>query len=282
MFNKIYEASLFDYKMNDEQLKSYNEKMNLGIADKCFFMHHLSDYQVLVDYGCADGNLIKAAMTFNPDAFYIGYDISDQMLSAAQNNIGQHDNLMLTSDFNKVITTIKKIGGTSIITLNSLIHEIYSYCNKAEQNSFWKDIFNSGFAYISIRDMMMREKAFNIKIPEDELEALKNDLIQLDHGEEKLASFEEINGEITTEGELIHLLMKWDYWNNWKREVNENYLGVKVEDFFRKLHTAGKGKYKVDYWEPFTLRYLKDKVKDLIGFDIKSSTHIKVLLKVIK
>jgi len=273
-FNQIYEA-LDTHKMNDDQLSTYIEKMNKGLVDKLFFMDHIPDYDLLVDFGCADGSLIKAAVPYEPDATYIGYDISEQMLEKAGK--GQ-DKIIFTSNWKLVEEKLRQ-SKTSIIVLNSLIHEIYSYASLKEEKEFWARVFRSGFTYIAIRDMMMREKDFNKKIQSEHLEEILTELREKDNGEEKVDSFEKVFGPITTEGELIHLLMKWNYWDNWDREVHEDYLGIKVENFFKKLNSVGRGLYEVKYWQPFTLQYLKNYVLDLIDYEIKSTTHIKVLMK---
>ncbi len=269
--------SLFSYLMSEEQLKIYNEKMNLGMADKIFFMQLIDGYDVLVDYGCADGNLIKASLVFNPDALHIGYDSSEQMLRLAGKNV-ESDHAIFTNDWNEVLELIKD-KKRSLLTVNSLIHEIYSYCDDCGKSVFWNQIFSSGFTYISIRDMMMKTRDYNKKLNKNTLKDTLNVLSASEHGEEKINSFENVHGKIITRGQLIHLLMKWDYWNNWEREVNEDYLGFKVEDLLEKLKLfLPERNYKMNYFETFTLKYLHDRAKSTANINIDVSTHVKVFL----
>jgi hypothetical protein len=267
------------HKMSKEQLDKYNMGMEKGLVDKLFFQDHIPHYDLLVDFGTANGSLIKAAEPYDPQATYIGYDISSDMLSAAQSNNKKSDKIIFTEDWNLVEQKVKEEKGISLLTLNSVLHEVYSYSPKEEYEHFWSQAFRTGFTYISIRDMMMRQKKYDKVIPKDELYEVLDKMMSLDHGEEKISSFEDIYGNIETEGKLIHLLLKWNYWENWDREVHEHYLGIYIDDFFKRMNTVGKGIYDVAFYKEFTLPYLKNWVKEQIGYDIKVPTHVKILLK---
>jgi hypothetical protein len=71
--------------------------------------------------------------------------------------------------------------------------------------------------------------------------------------------------------------MKWDYWNNWKREVNENYLVTTGEI----MHYLENSDYTIKYKKPFILEYLRNKIKTAFDYEIKSNTHIKIILELL-
>lgn len=81
---------------------------------------------------------------------YIGYDISDAMLSAACENVPSAE---FYSDWNE----IKVDFADSLLNISSTLHEVYSYGTKTEIDEFWKRVFGSGFKYITIRDMMLSD-----------------------------------------------------------------------------------------------------------------------------
>jgi len=275
------ESTLNKHRMTQEQLDKYQESMNKALIDKCFFMNYVSDYDVLVDFGCADGSLVRAAQKFDEGnkTLFIGYDISPQMINGAESKTAGIRNILWTTDWDEVASIVAK-KKNSLLVMNSVLHEVYSYSSPEEYLHFWTQSFKGGFNWISIRDMMMRKKHFDHPIPEDELDAIKNDYIEKsDHGEEKLLTFEDHHGEIKTEGQLIHLFMKDNYWDNWEREVAEDYLGVTIDEFFQKINTHAKKAYEVDFWEPFTLIYLKNAISKAYGYDIHVPTHIKMILK---
>jgi SAM-dependent methyltransferase len=278
VFSRIRDSikDLEQHKMSDEQLMKYNDSMSKSMIDKLFFLKQVYDYNFVVDFGCADGTLLAELTRYDKDATYVGYDISDQMLSVARKKCP--DNVILTSSWDKVLELKAQTKGNSLMIMNSVLHEVFSYSSESELEHFWEQAFQSDFDYISIRDMMMRKTDFDVKLDDEKIATIKETLIAADHGEEKVSSFESIYGPIKTEGSLIHLLMKWNWWHNWKREVHENYLGIFLEDFVHKLDTVGKGKYAMKYYNTFALQHLKDFVKELIGYDIEVPTHIKLIL----
>jgi hypothetical protein len=202
------------------------------------------------------------------------------MLAEAKANVGEDVNIKFTDDWNLIQDLIKKEEfKVSLLTMNSALHEVYTYSTSKQYKKFWSQAFRSRFTYISIRDMMMSEKDYKHNLDFDEIDRIKKIILEKEHGEEKLESFQDIYGEIVSQGELIHFFMKDDFWHNWEREVNENYLGITKEEFFKKINSAGGQNYKVEYYKPFTLTYLKNKVKKDYDFDITVPTHIKLLLK---
>ena len=68
---------------------------------------------------------------------------------------------------------------------------------------------------------------------------------------------------------------KYSYTENWDREVNENYLPLKVEAL---LHMIPE-EYEIVYSEHYVLPYVKQQIKRDSGIDLKDATHFKILLK---
>ena len=67
-----------------KSLESYNKAMTNSLDDKLFFVDKLpKDDYLFVDFGCADGALLEKLQQL-ACASYIGYDISDEMLSLAR------------------------------------------------------------------------------------------------------------------------------------------------------------------------------------------------------
>ena len=68
--------------------KMYNKQMTRTLGDKMFFTEYLpSDRYVFVDFGCADGAMIKELKKFYTDSCFIGYDCSQSMINAARSNV---------------------------------------------------------------------------------------------------------------------------------------------------------------------------------------------------
>lgn len=138
-------------------LKVYNDNMRKSLLDKAYFLSFV-DSDIFVDFGCADGSLLKHIHEMFPDKTLIGYDISADMLHIAEQNL-QGCNVALYNDFQSVMSLIKGTKGESNATLilSSVIHEVYSYGDTLSVNVFWEQVFSGCFKYIAIRDLTPRK-----------------------------------------------------------------------------------------------------------------------------
>ena len=116
-YMNINETALVDYA-------AYNAGMKKSLLDKIFFMDKV-DSEVFIDYGCADGSLIRFLMTLFPEYEYYGYDISEEMIQIAKsNNPDIADNF--STDWNFISSKISQNKKSTVI-LSSIIalHDIY-------------------------------------------------------------------------------------------------------------------------------------------------------------
>ena len=148
-------------------LDIYLTRMQRSILDKMFFMDKVFEpFKHILDFGCANGELIKAMMPMFPDYEYTGYDISTEMIEAARKNVpdaGFYD------DWDKIDIPFED----SLINISSTIHEVYSYCDEKDIDIFWDRVFGSGFRYVTIRDMAFAQ-ADDIPVRKEQLEAIRN------------------------------------------------------------------------------------------------------------
>lgn len=252
-------------KIND--LTHYTTEMRKSLIDKIFFMDKLDDkVETILDYGCADGVLIDFLANIFPEMNFIGLDISDDMLEAARerckgrSNIKFVSSIALTEGFNR---------NTTSLNLSSLIHEVYSYGTPETISDFWKIVNNTGFRYITIRDMCLDQTAHR--------PALKEDILRVRRfcKAEQIEQFEACHGSLADNYNLIHFLMKYRYLTNWDRECRENYLPLTVEQFISKISSD----YELTYFDHYTLPFLAAKVKEDMGITLKDYTHVKMILK---
>ena len=134
--------------MEIANLKVYNDNMRKSLLDKAYFLSFV-DSDTFIDFGCADGSLLKHIHEMFPDKKLIGYDISPEMLQVAEKNL-EGCNVSLYNNFENVISL--KLDNATLI-LSSVIHEVYSYGDNQSVNEFWRQVFNENFRYIAIRDL---------------------------------------------------------------------------------------------------------------------------------
>ena len=130
-------------------LDVYTTGMQKSLNDKLFFVDKVDGIDRIVDFGCADGAFLREMYKINSDINYVGYDNNVNMLIAAQSK----------TDFDKYKTIIytAQLGSLddnkySLLNLSSVIHEVYSYSQPDEINTFWNNVLYQNYKYIAIRD----------------------------------------------------------------------------------------------------------------------------------
>ena len=247
---------------------SYNKNMAKSIVDKMFFWDKV-DAQFFVDFGCADGTLIKMLQGLDPDMKFMGYDICNDMLEIARQNCTETD---FTSSWDVVKTVVdvkKQEGLKTCLILSSVIHEVIHYSSEAEIDAFWHNIYNSGFDFICVRDIIPSR---TIDRPAD-----LNDYINIikKGDKNKISEFESVWGSVENNKNLIHYLLKYRWEANWDREIKENYFAIYREDFLRLVGDS----YELIYHEHFLLPYVRESIKKDYDITIRDYTHLKLILK---
>ena len=259
---------------NFTSVSYYNKEMQKGMEDKLFFINKLPANQkyVFVDFGCADGSMINAlsAIYEGKDHVYVGYDISETMISIAKTNYhGPTDeNVRFTADWEEVLNIlVGTIGYKKVLILSSVIHEVYSYAESEQDiKTFWDRVCNHGFDYIVIRDMCPSDSIFRNTHWSNVDKILNN------CDETQLGEFEKVWGSITKQNNFVHFLLKYRWKINWKREVNENYFPITVQT----LLTYFKD-FNIDYFERFRVPFLDECWMKDFSISIEDYTHIKAI-----
>lgn len=244
-------------------LNIYLTRMQRSILDKMFFIDKVFEpFEYILDFGCANGELIKAMLPMFPDYRYVGYDISSDMIKAAAENVSE-------ATFCDKWEDIHIPFDRSLINISSTIHEVYSYGTENDIAIFWERLLNSGFRYIAIRDMMFSESEDRLA-DEDKLAVIRNSEFS-----GLLDSFENVWGNITTQRQLVHFLLKYKYGSNWNREVHENYFPISTEELMRHIPDT----YRVILCDKFTLPFTSWQIRKDLGFELREHTHIKLILE---
>jgi trans-aconitate methyltransferase len=110
----------------------YIEGMKMSMEDKLFFVNKL-DFDVIVDFGCANGTFLSLVQNMKPNVKLIGYDLDDTMLSKAESILGEE--ALLTSSWEQVVLELSKYE-KPLLNLSSVIHEVYSYSHSSVIKKF--------------------------------------------------------------------------------------------------------------------------------------------------
>ena len=243
-------------------LDVYVNRMEKSLLDKLFFMDKVFEpIDTVLDFGCANGVLIKMMQMLFPEYAYVGYDISEEMIDRARKTL---KGPRFYTDWDAIDCVPEK----TLINISSTLHEVYHYGTSESIEQFWDRVFQSGFRYIAIRDMMLSD---SIKLMSDEQDVVKARGLY----PQKLTDYESVWGPVSIRFYLIHYLLKYRYTENWDREVRENYFPLTKETLLAKIPSH----YEIVYQEHYTLPYIKHQVQKDCGIVLNDCTHFKILLK---
>ena len=251
-------------------MNKYLNSMTKGFDDKIFFIKKLDDLDLLIDFGCADGEMLNFLTKVKPNMTLIGYDLDINMINISREKF---PNMFFSDNWNEIMKEVnskKNDGKVKGLLLSSIIHEVYSYSVVEDKNIFWNNVFDDSFTYVIIRDMMTQDS-----YERPDLELAK--IIREKSDPNYLNSYESIWGSIDDSYKnIMHWLLKYTYTDNWTREVNENYLPYTLEHLKRRRVPSGWTIILQDY---YVLPFMKQKVKRDFDITLTQPTHIKMIIE---
>ena len=95
----------------------YVSRMQKSMYDKMFFVDKIIDEHIdtVIDFGCADGELIAHLRSFMPECRFIGYDIDCEMLERAKEKAP-------FAEFYHKWSEIDVIPAKTLVILSSVLH----------------------------------------------------------------------------------------------------------------------------------------------------------------
>ena len=246
---------------------NYIAGMNKSLESKMWFLKRIRP-DCLVDFGCADGSLLKAVHAMYPGIKLIGYDIDPGMEKRFKEN---NPDVPFTSKWSEVMHEASKYK-KSCVLLSSVIHEVYSYRgSNFDIPKFWKAIFGSGFHYVVIRDTIPDK--IDIVAPTDFSDDVEKVKSKVD--KKYLEDFEKKWGPIDSSYRLfVRFILTYRYKDNWDRESLENYMPLSYSTLLKKI----PGNYKVIEGENYRFEPISVEFKKDYNIDLKVNTHLKMIL----
>lgn len=114
--------------MTKEYAKTYCHSMSKSLNDKLFFLKEIdiNSYDVIVDFGCADGALLEAlcdkSILSNENTKLIGIEKSSTLAELCRARLG--DKVLIASSVYDVEDWLKKSKNTLAI-FSSVLHECF-------------------------------------------------------------------------------------------------------------------------------------------------------------
>jgi hypothetical protein len=253
-------------------LDTYTSEMAKSIWDKAFFMDKIIGAKCVIDFGCADGAMIRYLSSLYPDITFIGYDISQKLIDRARTTPPYNANLMYfcgwesVDDLIEIVT--RRFKPTEIcINFSSVLHEVYSCtCGIGTIRDLVRELKPR---YITIRDMYCDEY---LPFTNPSLKTVWSPL-PFRAREEFVKRF----GTIYTWRDITHLLMKLQWVDNgWEDELKENYYSWDIDKFIDDIG----GEYITSFECHYQLPYLGEKWKKEYGwYNPNIHTHAQFILR---
>lgn len=234
---------------NARDRKKYASSMVKSAWDKAFFMDKIGDASAVIDFGCADGAMIRFLAPLFPYIEFYGYDIDDGMIKLARERNECPNNVTFYGEreLNKLIADVKKKGHKEVcLNLASVLHEVYSFPENHGIDSIRKVVESVPVKYITIRDMYFHTESSwegPLKGP------LKEAVAQCDR--EYVDSFSDVYGNPVTPKRALHFLMKYQWRDNgWEEELRENYFSWNLFYLLNDLGFPFETIYETHYLLP--------------------------------
>ena len=250
----------------------YTDRMRRSMWDKAFFMDKVPGTELIIDYGCADGALIRFLHELFPSMRYIGYDIDPEMVQAAQDNCPENAWFYCTPE--AMLSKIRELGVENrriTVNFSSVLHEIFHYdCDRTGITRMLEEI-NPG--YIVVRDMMFDAANPDAAVPEAACEQLRRVLPTW-----QIADFESRWGTIGKVRNMAHLILKYKYTENWARECQENYFSYAMGDLQALLNP--RGHFRPILLHRYILPWCRYDARNTLGLDLgdQFTTHFSLIL----
>ena len=255
-----------------ENYQVYNDRMRRSMWDKAFFMDKIPGTELLIDYGCADGSLVAFLHGLFPGMGFIGVDIDPAMIDAARKRKIEH--AWFFTEMGEAQEQIRAMNIPSsriAINYSSVFHEIFHYGFDLHAVSGFIRLVSP--RYLVVRDMMYCSGDPGAAVPEEAVRRVRNRLPAW-----QIRDFEQRFGPISLRKNLVHLMLKYKYTENWDRECGENYFSYSEEDLMRVLNPDGR--YRSILHFRYLLPWIRYDMENQFGIDPghEFTTHYAMIL----
>lgn len=253
---------------------TYLARMDVSLPDKAFFVYRAPLARVIVDFGCAAGNLFRYIRSIsNQEYIMIGYDNDATMRELAREAAdvvcGTMEELQEAIEHTLAAhnLTMKNV----LFNFSSVIHEMNSY----EIDDIFSFINDLRPGYVSIRDMKFRRKK---EIPGNTFRVFDKKYLNQFH------SFLAHRGILFPDlADFAEYLLKYKYTENWERELEEHYFFgfAYAEKYYNALIDNHKYRltWDVNYCLPHFDRQIKDDFNLFFNISDYFTTHEQLLLE---
>ena len=263
-------------------LDIYTTEMSKSVWDKAFFMDKIPGVKCVIDFGCADGAMIRYLAPLFPDIYFIGYDINNELVERGKNAVPFYPNVQFyckhphnSLDAFISFTKDKFKPGEICINFSSVLHEVFSSTGGTEYIELLVETLQP--KYITIRDMYCDDPV-NFATSNFEVTPMLDTMVR-NYGVRMMDKFREYRdryGALKDWRDFTQLLMKVQWIDNgWEEEMKEDYFSWTLDKLYPII-----GAYSPCFECRYQLPYLSEKWKKEYGwYNPDIHTHAQFILR---
>ena len=257
-----------------KDVQGYLDRMKGSMEEKLFFLNELDlTNKVIIDFGCADGTMIKHLMEVYPLNCYIGVECNPAFKPALRELAFQHHGFSAVGSLDqlKMILEFSLYKGKELVFIcSSVLHEL-TWSKQREVINFAMHYCN----YLIVRDMYYDQFPDSQLTLFGELRALEQ-FIMLSPRPDLLQDYfiEADKNSKSLDEKIKEYLLKYTYVDNWETEVQEDYFHVDWNYIFSHEH--------IIYQRIYTNQFIKQRVYEDFNITITWPTHCQVIIQIAK
>lgn len=245
------------------ELRAYNASMERSLEDKLFFLGHTAGAMTFVDFGCANGAVLKAVSERRERKVLVGVDNHPIQLDIARQKV---PGAYLVPSFDHALPYIREAKGPRVAIFSSVLHETPDLIRLPAESGL--------FDFLVIRDMGVPSWMERAWTPKEWLEATRKapareEWLQAGRSVDRLDDFAEF-------------LLKAPYLGNTPgqtvRELEERYPHRNIESFL-DIGPDAEYPYAITHFEHYVAPWVQDRVRHDYGFEFPYPTHFKAILR---
>lgn len=242
-----------------KDLNGYMLRMELAIDEKIKFLKYIdiNEYDLVVDFGCANGALLRKLRQYNQISTFYGFDTNKEMIDAAKRHLDLYKSYY-TNNWEEIKRELN-YSNKSLIIIGSVFHEVDSM-TEIKIVDLCK-LFDT----VVIRDMYNESEDKKIVLSGKSVSLLNSKIsnhMWLSFSQEWGDPFDNLK-------QFYHFLLKYEYVDNWENEVTENYfrtdwdfIELELDNLFQKVADV-----------KYTLPYKAKKVYQDFEYIMSEPTH---------
>lgn len=266
-------------------LNIYTEEMAKSALDKAFFIDKIPGAKCVIDFGCADGAMIRFLAPLFPSIEFFGYDSNNELIKMGEQALSEkvsNVSFWRKEELHKMIHQIKDSYSMNEVCLNfsSVLHEVFSFNNGIDEiKTLIKEIAPK---YVTIRDMYWHAGSDINYLRSQENRIRKAVLPQY------VKEYENQFDYMHSPKNITHFLMKYQWKDNgWEDELKENYYSWDINDFIKIIDDIEYDRehgdmtcYDLVFSNYYQLPFLTEKWLNEYGiYNVSAHTHAQFILR---